>query len=108
MDWSEGDREDLRQLLSDLSGAHMPFGKYGPKEFPPSGVPLTDLPPEYLAWFAERGFPKGHLGELLEAVWAIKSCGADTVFEPLRVARGGRHSLRKRRPRRFEADPEDG
>ena len=29
----------------------MPFGKYGPLHFPPRGVPLYDLPVEYLAWF---------------------------------------------------------
>ena len=108
MEWSDLEREDLRRLLVDLANAHMPFGKYGPKEFPPAGVPLTDLPPEYLAWFAQQGFPKGHLGELLEAVWAIKSCGADHIFDPLRKARGGRHALRKERPRSYDLDrPEE-
>lgn len=102
MDWTEIDREDLRRLLADLSHAHMPFGKYGPKEFPPTGVPLIDLPPEYLSWFATKGFPKGQLGTLMESVWAIKSCGADHIFDPIRAAQGGRHPLRKKRPRSFK------
>ena len=49
------DREEFRELLNDIGNYHMPFGKFGPKDFPPRGVPLYDLPPEYLAWFAERG-----------------------------------------------------
>ena len=107
MNWTEIDREDLRNLLGEIGEWTMPFGKFGPKEFPPNGVPITDLPPEYLAWFKDRGFPAGRLGELLEMVFEIKSCGADMVFEPLRKARGGRHSLRKRRAKRFEFEDED-
>ena len=102
MDLDELGREDLRLLLKDLANAYMPFGKYGPEAFPPAGVPLIDLPPEYLSWFAQRGFPRGHLGQLLEAVWAIKSCGADCVFDPLRQQLGGRHPLRKSRSRSFD------
>ena len=102
MQFTEIDRDDFRNLLAEIGQCDMPFGKFGPKEFPPHGVPITDLPPEYLAWFKEQGFPKGRLGELLEMVFEIKSCGADMVFEPLRKARGGRHSLRKTRKRRHE------
>lgn len=98
MDFTEIDREDFRNLLGEIAEAYMPFGKYGPKDYPPRGVPLTDLPPEYLAWFMERGWPKGRLGELMEMVNEIKATGADQVFEPMRRARGGRVSVRKRRP----------
>lgn len=77
----------------------MPFGRYGPKDYPPYGVPLIDLPSEYLLWFKQRGFPPGRLGELMEIVCEIKGVGADGVFEPLRWARGGRTDLRLRRPR---------
>ncbi len=98
MDFTEIDREDFRNVLGEIAEAWMPFGKYGPEHYPPSGLPLTDLPPEYLAWFQERGWPKGRLGELMAMVSEIKATGAEQVFEPMRRARGGRYSVRKRRP----------
>jgi uncharacterized protein (DUF3820 family) len=98
MNFTEIDREDFRNLLHEISEAYMPFGKYGPDNYPPRGVPLTDLPPEYYSWFAERGWPKGRLGELMAMISEIKSTGADHVFEPMRRARGGRVPVRKRRP----------
>ncbi|MFD2157981.1 DUF3820 family protein [Rubritalea tangerina] len=99
MDVTEIDREDFRNLLVEISKTWMPFGKFGPKDYPPRGVPIIDLPPEYLAWFSERGFPKGRLGELLQAVHEIKEVGMDMVFEPIRQVNGGRVSTRKRKPR---------
>lgn len=94
---TEIDREDFRNLLNEIAGSYMPFGKYGPKNYPPRGVPITDLPPEYFGWFMERGFPKGRLGELMAIVGEIKATGADHVFEPMRKARGGRVSVRRRK-----------
>ncbi len=83
----------------------MPFGKFGPKHFPPSGIPICDLPYEYLAYFSRKGFPRGRLGELLEIIYLAKRDGADAVFDPLRTRNGGRASLRKPRRRHwgFEA-----
>jgi uncharacterized protein (DUF3820 family) len=78
---TEIDRDDFRNLLVEISQAHMPFGKFGIKAHPPSGVPLMDLPVEYLAWFKERGFPKGRLGELMAHVYEIKEVGMDSVFD---------------------------
>ena len=49
------DRDDLRELLADVGDMWMPFGKYGPKHFPPRGVPIRDLPSEYLHWFKTKG-----------------------------------------------------
>lgn len=92
-------RENLRVLLEDLAHQRMPFGKYGPEAMPPHGVPLYDLPWEYLHWFAQRGFPGGRLGELMEAVYFIKRDGAEEVFTPLRKQAGGRHPLRAPRDR---------
>jgi len=97
MEFTEIDREDFARLLQEIAETYMPFGNFGPKDYPPRGVPITDLPPEYLAWFKERGFPKGRFGELLEAVNDIKAVGADEVFAPIRTQRGGRYSLHKRR-----------
>ena len=104
MEFTEIDREDFRNLLNELAGMQMPFGKFGPEHYPPRGVPLIDLPPEYLAWFQERGFPKGRLGELLEIVFEVKRSGADEVFDPIRRARGGRFSLRKKRNKSVRFD----
>lgn len=85
---------------------YMPFGMFGPKDYPPAGVPIIDLPPEYLGWFKERGFPKGRLGELMEMVFEVKASGADEVFAPIRLKNGGRFKLRKKRKRivTFEDD----
>ncbi len=97
INFTEIDREDFRNLLGEIAKTHMPFGKYGPKDYPPHGVPIIDLPPEYYSWFHERGWPKGRLGELMAMVAEIKSTGADHIFEPMRRARGGRVSVRKRK-----------
>jgi uncharacterized protein (DUF3820 family) len=86
---------ELARLLADLASATMPFGKYGPEHFPPAGVPLVDLPYEYLSWFARTGFPKGRLGVLLQFVHQAKQDGADEMFDPVRAVRGGRVSLRQ-------------
>jgi len=102
MDLTEIDREDFRRLLLEIGEVRMPFGKFGPKDYPPVGVPLIDLPPEYLVWFKERGFPKGRLGELMATVCEVKEVGMDAVFEPLRTRNGGRHKLRIPKRRRFD------
>ncbi len=87
--------------LAAIEGMFMPFGRYGPEEFPPRGVPIFDLPVEYLGWFASKGsFPKGQLGLLLRIVHQMKVDGLDTVFDPMRARRGGRTPLRASR-RRF-------
>ena len=101
-DFTDIDREDFRNLLVEIGRTHMPFGKFGIKEYPPSGVPIMDLPIEYLSWFKERGFPKGRLGELMAEVMEIKDVGMDLVFDPLRQARGGRFPLRVARKRSFD------
>ena len=44
--------------LEAIRKMRMPFGKFGPKAFPPDGIPIYDLPAEYLGWFAAKGFPK--------------------------------------------------
>jgi hypothetical protein len=86
--------------LAEIGRMHMPFGKFGPERFPPKGVPLYDLPAEYLAWFAGKGgFPKGRLGELMRMVYQMKVDGSDFAFDVFRRARGGKVSLREPRVR---------
>lgn len=102
MDPTEIDREDFRNLLAEIGKTRMPFGKYGIKTYPPAGVPIMDLPEEYLCWFLERGFPKGRLGELMAQVCEIKTVGMDEVFNPLRRANGGRYRLVPGRTKSFD------
>jgi uncharacterized protein len=97
-DW----QANLAQALAEIGRWHMPFGKYGPQHYPPKGVPLYDLPDEYLIWFKHKGFPKGKLGRLLQVVCEIRLAGAEAVFEPLRRAAGGRRSLRPKKQTNFD------
>ena len=101
-DFTAIDREDFRNLLLEIGRTRMPFGKYGIQAYPPGGVPIMDLPDEYLGWFKERTFPKGRLGELMAEVLAIKSTGMDHVFDPLRRANGGRFRLHTARRTTFD------
>ncbi len=97
-DW----RNHLADALELIGRWHMPFGKYGPQHYPPHGVPLYDLPEEYVIWFQHNGFPKGRLGELLRVICEIRMAGAEAVFEPLRRAAGGRFSLRPKKRKVYD------
>ena len=102
------DDKELARTLGEIARTHMPFGKYGPKEYPPKGVPIYDLPYEYLSWFTGKGgFPKGRLGELLEFVYLAKRDGADGVFDVVRNLRGGRTRLRPVRKTSFTFGDDD-
>ena len=95
--------EQMQRDLEEIGRTCMPFGKHGPAHHPPNGVPIYDLPVEYLAWFAAKGgFPKGRLGVLLQMVHQMKVDGLDVVFDTLRKRRGGRTQLRPARHRNFE------
>ena len=65
------------QLMLKLARYRMPFGKYANRL-------LIDLPEPYVVWFANKGFPKGELGELLSIVHEIKINGLEYLFTPLR------------------------
>lgn len=103
----EADRELFARTLEEISRCHMPFGKYGPKHYPPHGVPIYDLPLEYLVWFQQKGFPKGRLGQLLEIVCHAKSGGADKIFDMIRARAGGRTRLRPRRRTEWRIEDDD-
>ena len=104
MNPTEIDRDDFRNLLQEIAETHMPFGKYGIEACPPRGAPIMDLPLEYLAWFEQRGFPKGRLGELLAHTYEIKAVGMDAVFEPFRKMKGGRFKMKPARKRDIRFD----
>jgi uncharacterized protein (DUF3820 family) len=93
MEFTEIDRDDYCNLLMEIHRTHMPYGMFGKEKYPPGGVPIYDLPEEYLLWFKQRSFPKGRLGELMAHVCEIKETGMDSVFDPMRKANGGRTKL---------------
>lgn len=93
VDISEIDSENFKNLLIEIGQTSIPFGKFGIKTYPPRGVPIMDLPVEYLCWFLERGYPKGRLGELMAQACEIKLVGMDSVFDPIRRINGGRFCL---------------
>ncbi len=93
----------IERDLEEIGRTHMPFGKHGPLHYPPNGVPIYDLPVEYLAWFAAKGgFPQGRLGLLLQMVHRMKVDGLDCVFDVLRNRRGGRTPLRQSRTKSYQ------
>lgn len=107
----DDEQELLRQMQADMhaiANTNMPFGKYGPDHFPPLGMPIFDLPAEYLAWFASKdAWPKGRLGRLLRIVHQMKVDGSDFAFDAMRKANGGPTPLRKPRQRIWKALPSE-
>ncbi len=87
--------DEIEKMLLDVAKTRMPFGKYGPKNYPPDGVSIYDLPYEYLAYFKKKGFPNGRLGKMMEFICQIKLDGGDAMFDPLRKHAGGRTVLRE-------------
>ena len=69
------------QALEKLVMIKMPFGKY-------AGRALADLPGNYLAWFARKGFPKGELGQLLELMHTLDHNGLRSLLAPIQRAHG--------------------
>lgn len=65
------------ELMLKLANYRMPFGKY-------TNRLLIDLPEPYVVWFANKGFPKGELGQMLAIVHEIKINGLEYLFQPLR------------------------
>lgn len=65
------------ESLLKIANTKMPFGKY-------AGRALIDVPEEYLLWFAQKGFPRGELGELMNLVLVIKTEGLEALVKPLK------------------------
>jgi uncharacterized protein len=65
--------EDLKSLVT----VAMPYGKY-------KGRLIADLPGAYLAWYARKGFPAGHLGTLLALALELDHNGLKALLDPLR------------------------
>ncbi|HHS99333.1 MAG TPA: hypothetical protein ENK73_00600, partial [Thiomicrospira sp.] len=45
---------------------------------------IADLPGNYLNWFASKGFPDGHLGQLLALMHELDHNGLKPLLDPLR------------------------
>ena len=71
--------EDLQLLVTYV----MPYGKY-------QGRVIADLPGNYLAWFARKGFPPGKLGQLLALMLELDHNGLSSLLAPLRRELAGR------------------
>ncbi len=71
--------EDLQLLVTYV----MPYGKY-------KGRVIADLPGNYLAWFARKGFPPGKLGQLLALMLELDHNGLSSLLAPLRRELAGR------------------
>src|SRR6266568_3954427 len=67
------DPNELQLLVT----REMPYGKY-------KGRVIADLPGNYLAWFARKGFPPGELGRLLALMLEIDHNGLRPLLDPLR------------------------
>ena len=67
---------DLQKLVTMT----MPFGEH-------QGKLLSDLPGNYLNWFAREGFPKGEIGRLLALMQEIDHNGLGDLLKPLRQPR---------------------
>lgn len=64
------------QILMKIIKTRMPFGKY-------KGRLLVDLPESYLVWFAQKGFPSGELGMMLNTLYEVKLNGLEHLLKPL-------------------------
>ena len=69
------------EALEKLVTSKMPFGKH-------AGRYLSDLPGNYLAWFAREGFPQGEIGRLLALMHEIDHNGLTEILIPLRQQSG--------------------
>lgn len=65
------------ELLKELLHYQMPFGKY-------KGHLIRALPISYLEWFAQKGFPAGKLGMLLQTMYEIKLNGLEYLLDGLK------------------------
>ena len=65
------------KALFELAFAKMPFGKY-------KNQYLSDIPESYYIWFRQKGFPKGKLGQQMQAVFEMKINGIEPILRKVR------------------------
>lgn len=64
------------ELLLKLARYQMPYGKY-------KGRYLVELPEPYVVWLANKGFPRGELGDMLGLIYEVKVNGLEYLLKPL-------------------------
>ncbi|SFE92945.1 hypothetical protein SAMN05216167_12247 [Spirosoma endophyticum] len=67
-------------VLKELLIYKMPFGKYKDRL-------IKELPVSYLEWFAQKGFPPGKLGMLLQTMYEIRLNGLEYLLHGLKNKR---------------------
>ena len=65
-------------LLKELMTYQMPYGKYKDQL-------IRSLPVYYLEWFAQKGFPAGKLGMLLQTMYEIRINGLEYLLDGLKA-----------------------
>lgn len=71
------DSSTQNKALKELAFAKMPFGKY-------KNQYLSDIPESYYIWFRQKGFPKGKLGQQMQAVFEMKINGFEPILRKVR------------------------
>ena len=66
-----------QEALLELAFLKMPFGKY-------AGRYLDEIPEAYYVWFRQKGWPKGKLGEQLQAMFEVKVNGLEPIIREIR------------------------
>jgi len=66
-----------KNFLISLANTKMPYGKYKNRY-------LIDLPEYYVVWYHNQGFPKGKLGDMLQAVYEIKLNGLEDLIRNIK------------------------
>ncbi len=66
-----------KAALRALAFAQMPYGKY-------KGYYLSEIPESYYIWYRQKGFPKGKLGQQMQAVCELKVNGLENILRKIR------------------------
>ncbi len=64
-------------ILPKLVTERMPFGKY-------KDTIICNIPVSYLEWMANKGFPAGKLGMMLNTMYVIKTNGLEDLLKPFK------------------------
>ena len=66
-----------KSFLIKLAHTKMPYGKYKDRH-------LIDLPEYYVAWYNNKRFPEGKLGDMLRTVYELKINGLEDIIRNIK------------------------
>ncbi|WP_103866827.1 MULTISPECIES: DUF3820 family protein [Aquimarina] len=69
--------QSQKDFLVKLAHTKMPYGKYKDRY-------LIDIPEYYIVWYANKGFPKGMLGQQLQTVYELKLNGLEHLIRNIK------------------------